>query len=73
MVTPTIRTIGQLKVAIKNLKDDAKFFISEDNLLYSYLKKPVEEDKETTIYEIVVDNIGYVHNPTVANNDGELY
>lgn len=72
MSSEYIRTIGQLKDAIKNLKDDAKFFIAEDNLLYSYWKNPVEENDKETTYEVVVDNIGYVHNPMTANNDGGL-
>lgn len=73
MSTEAIKTIGQLKKAIKNLKDDAKLFINEDGLLYSFWRAPAGEDDKTITYETVIDNIGLVHNPTIASNDGELY
>lgn len=67
-----IKTIGQLKKAIRNLKDAAKLFINEDGLLYSFWRSPIREDDGTILYETVIDNIGLVHNPTTVSNDGEL-
>lgn len=55
-----IKTIGQLKKAIRNLKDDAKLFVNEDGLLYSFWRSPIREDDGTILYETVIDNIGLV-------------
>lgn len=51
----TVKTIGQLKKAIRNLKDDAKLFINDDGLLYSFWQSSTNEDKK-----VVADSIGLV-------------
>lgn len=55
MSTETIKTIGQLKKSIRNLKDDAKLFINDDGLLYSFWQSSTNEDKK-----VVADSIGLV-------------
>lgn len=55
MSTETIETIGQLKKAIRNLKDDAKLFINDDGLLYSFWQSSTNEDKK-----VVADSIGLI-------------
>lgn len=55
MSTETIKTIGQLKKSIRNLKDDAKLFINDDGLLYSFWQSSTNEDKK-----VVADSIGLI-------------